>query len=60
MEYLAVVCGRFFGAMLKEMGPEIIRIFREIFRNTMEDSNPDKSLVDRLHDKLPDSKNDIR
>lgn len=60
---LAAVIGQFIGAVLDQCGPSIVRILRDAFRNTSEDSKAPEDLKSRLHDavsKLPNSEDDIR
>lgn len=59
MSNLAAAIGRFVGAVLAECGPEIVRILRAAFRNTMEDGQLDDDLRAKLLGQLRD-KDDLR
>lgn len=52
MEALAVLVGRFLGAVLAQCAPVIVGIIREILKDTVEDGARRDDLRERLLDKL--------
>lgn len=62
MVNLAVLLGRFIGAVLAECGPVIVEILQSAFNPTAEDSKAPDALSKRLHDRLsgmlPDTSKD--
>ena len=58
MTSLAVVLGRFIGAVLAECGPVIVAILREAFRDTAEEGKAPEALREELQSalrRLPDA-----
>lgn len=51
-ETLGVFIGTVMGAALKQCAPQIIEIGRAIMRNTVEESNAPKSVVDDINARL--------
>ena len=52
IESIAMFLGTIFAKIIQIAGPDIIKLMREINRNTAEDTNPSKDLTDRLNDEI--------